>query len=155
VNVTIDTTSPVPPYEQLRAQLHDLVAGGELTAGTRLPPIRQLAGDLGLAVNTVGRAYKELEAARVIETRGRHGTVVLGAPRPGPDAPSRLAAAARRYALDARHQGADLDAAAAALRIAFAAPDDSAVPLRAIPSPTAPRAPGATGVPTPDPVGDR
>ena len=56
MNVSIDTTSPVPPYEQLRAQLHDLVAGGELAAGTRLPPIRQLAGDLGLAVNTVGRA---------------------------------------------------------------------------------------------------
>jgi GntR family transcriptional regulator len=152
VNVTIDTTSPVPPYEQLRAQLHDLVAGGELPPGTRLPPIRQLAGDLGLAVNTVGRAYKELEAARLIETRGRHGTVVIDAPAaPVPDHRSRLAAAARRYALEARHHGADLDAAVAALRSAFAAPDENAVPLR-----TTRSAPGTTGrVPTPDPAGDR
>jgi GntR family transcriptional regulator len=151
MNVAIDTTSPVPPYEQLRSQLHDLVAGGELAAGTRLPPIRQLAGDLGLAVNTVGRAYKELEAARVIETRGRRGTVVLGGPPlPGPDRPSRLAAAARRYALEARQQGAGLDDAVAALRAAFTESPDNAVPLRTIPW-----APDATRAATPHPAGDR
>jgi DNA-binding transcriptional regulator YhcF (GntR family) len=155
VNVTIDTTSPVPPYEQLRAQVHDLVAGGALETGTRLPPIRQLARDLGLAVNTVGRAYKELEAAGVIETRGRHGTVVVDAPtRPLPDRRHRLAAAARRYALEARRQGADLDDAVTALRAAFPAADDDAVPLRTVPARPLPWAPGPTR-PAPDPAGDR
>lgn len=38
--------------------------------------MRQLAGDLGLAVNTVARAYRELEMAGLVETRGRHGSFV-------------------------------------------------------------------------------
>jgi DNA-binding transcriptional regulator YhcF (GntR family) len=44
--------------------------------GTRLPTIRRLAADLGLAVNTVGRAYRELEEAGLIETGGAAGSFV-------------------------------------------------------------------------------
>ena len=46
--------------------------------GTKLPTVRALAADLGLATNTVARAYRELEALGVIETRGRAGSVVTG-----------------------------------------------------------------------------
>lgn len=78
LDVTIDAGSPVPPYEQVRARIAELAAGGDLPAGTRLPTVRALAGDLGLAANTVARAYRELEHAGLVETRGRHGTVVTG-----------------------------------------------------------------------------
>jgi len=77
--VVVDTGSAEPPYEQVRRQIAEAVAAGRLVAGTRLPPVRRLAADLGLAANTVARAYRELEVAGLVETRGRGGTVVTGA----------------------------------------------------------------------------
>jgi len=74
--IVIDPTSPTPPFEQLRAQYVAAIASGELPPGSRLPTVRRLAGDLGLAPGTVARAYRELETAGLIETRGRHGTFV-------------------------------------------------------------------------------
>jgi DNA-binding transcriptional regulator YhcF (GntR family) len=68
--------SAVPPYEQVRAQIADAIENGALAAETRLPTVRELAGELGLAVNTVARAYRELETAGLVETRGRHGSFV-------------------------------------------------------------------------------
>lgn len=64
------------PFEQIREQITAQVADGALIVGTRLPPVRALAEMLGVAAGTVARAYKELEAAGVVETRGRSGTVV-------------------------------------------------------------------------------
>ena len=72
----MDTTSPVPPYEQVRTQVASQASSGDLPAGTKLPTVRALATDLGLAPNTVARAYKELEADGVVVTRGRRGTFV-------------------------------------------------------------------------------
>jgi DNA-binding transcriptional regulator YhcF (GntR family) len=69
--IVIDAASPTPPYEQLRAQLARQIQDCSLAVGTRLPTIRRLAADLSLAVNTVGRAYRELEEAGLIETRDR------------------------------------------------------------------------------------
>ena len=85
----VDPASAVPPYEQVRQGVTALVLGGALQPGARLPSIRQLADDLGLAGGTVARAYRELEADGIVTTRGRHGTVVAGAsdhaaPPPGP-----------------------------------------------------------------------
>lgn len=74
--IVIDPTSPTPPFEQLRAQYVAAIASGELPPGSRLPTVRRLAGDLGLAPGTVARSYRELEATGLIETRGRHGTFV-------------------------------------------------------------------------------
>ena len=74
--LSVDPTAGVPPYEQLRRQVVDQVAAGELRPGERLPAVRRLAEDLGLAPGTVARAYRELEAAGVVETRGRAGTLV-------------------------------------------------------------------------------
>jgi GntR family transcriptional regulator len=123
MNIRVDTTSPVPPYEQVRSQIRTMVTSGVLGPGTRLPPIRQLAGDLGLAINTVGRAYRELEAEGLLEARGRHGTLVRGALAPVSKRERRdmVDDAADRFALEARHAGADLDEAMAALRAAWAA----------------------------------
>ena len=120
----VDSSSPVPPYEQIRAQVGAMVDAGVLTPGTRLPSIRQLAGDLGLAGGTVARAYRELEQEGVVATRGRHGTVVAApsARRPADVAgrDERLVRAASEVAAAAQRSGTDLDAALAAVRAAFA-----------------------------------
>lgn len=72
----VDKGSSLPPYSQLRRAIVAARAGGQLVAGFRLPPVRQLAAHLGLATNTVARAYKELEAAGALETRGRAGSFI-------------------------------------------------------------------------------
>ena len=72
----------MPPFEQVRSQIAAAISDGTLAVGFRLPPVRQLAGDLGLAPNTVARSYRELELAGLIETRGRHGSFVAGAVSP-------------------------------------------------------------------------
>lgn len=74
--LTIDPSSSTPPYEQLREQLVAGIETGDLLPGTRLPAVRRLAEELGLAPNTVARTYKDLEAAGWVHTRGRNGTVV-------------------------------------------------------------------------------
>ena len=66
----------MPPFEQLRTQIAAQVSGGELAAGTKLATVRQMAADLGLAANTVARAYRELESDGVIVTHGRKGSFV-------------------------------------------------------------------------------
>lgn len=76
IDIAIDAHSAVPPFEQLRETLIARIASGELPPGTKLPPVRALATQLGLAANTVARSYRELEAAGFVETRGRGGTVV-------------------------------------------------------------------------------
>jgi DNA-binding transcriptional MocR family regulator len=86
----VDLTSPVPVYEQIRTQVSALVAVGGLRPGDRLPASRDLARDLGIAVGTVQRAYRELEAGGVVTSRRRVGTVVAGSPpgaQPGGDEP--------------------------------------------------------------------
>jgi DNA-binding transcriptional regulator YhcF (GntR family) len=70
------TDSPVAPYEQIRAQIAAHAATGDLPPGHRLPSIRQLANDLGLAAGTVARAYRELEADGVVVSGGARGTTV-------------------------------------------------------------------------------
>jgi DNA-binding transcriptional regulator YhcF (GntR family) len=106
--LAVDHASPVPPFEQVRAQLATQIADGILTAGTKLPTVRQLADDLGLAVNTVARTYRELEAAGLVETRGRGGTVVTAG---GDKNRERVLAAAQRYVTLARELGISTDEA--------------------------------------------
>ncbi|SMQ74961.1 GntR family transcriptional regulator [Agreia sp. VKM Ac-1783] len=74
--ITVHPNSGIPPYEQIRRQLQELIHTGQLLHGTRLPTVRRLAADLGLASNTVARAYRELESDGIVETRGRAGTIV-------------------------------------------------------------------------------
>ncbi len=95
LGMQIDPESAVPPFEQLRAGIRDAIGSGELAAGTRLPTVRALAADLGLAANTVARSYRELEADALIETRGRLGSFVSAT---GSPAQRELQLAARAYA---------------------------------------------------------
>jgi DNA-binding transcriptional regulator YhcF (GntR family) len=119
VRISVDQGSAVPPYEQVRGQLAELIGTGRLAVGTRLPTVRQFAADLGLAVNTVARAYRELEAAGLLETRGRHGTFVA----PGrDDAMDRLQRVAADYAAEAARLGVPPSAALALVRAALDAP---------------------------------
>jgi DNA-binding transcriptional regulator YhcF (GntR family) len=121
--IGIDSDSPVPPYEQLRLQLARQIDDRTLAVGTRLPTVRRLAADLGLAVNTVARAYRELESAGLVETRGRAGTFVGSA---GDPSRRRLRQAAQEYAALVRGLGVDTDEALrivqAALRVAAGPP---------------------------------
>lgn len=114
--LALDPADPRPPYEQLKHRVLRGRADGTLPAGTRLPPVRRLAEALGLAVNTVAKAYRELEAAGVIETRGRQGSFVRAADR----TEDLAVQAARRYAEETAGLGLSaeraLELAAAQLR---------------------------------------
>ncbi|MFF3448541.1 GntR family transcriptional regulator [Streptomyces sp. NPDC002667] len=118
--VRVDTTSQVPPYAQIRAQLGALILTGRLVEGDRLPTVRQLATDLGLAPGTVARAYRELEAAELIRTRRGAGSRVAAPPsgRRRPHA-SQLATLARDFTSAARALGADTEAILSAVRDAL------------------------------------
>ncbi|WP_345638386.1 GntR family transcriptional regulator [Streptomyces thinghirensis] len=109
-----------PPYEQVRAQISEQARSGALPVGYRLPTVRGLAESLGLAANTVAKAYRALEGDGVIETRGRNGTFVAAA---GSAAEREVASTAQEYAARARRLGlGEADALGAvrdALRAAY------------------------------------
>ena len=117
LGVTINEAG-APPFEQLRTQLAAQIADGRLAVGTRLPPVRTLATSLGIAANTVARAYRELESAGLVETAGRGGTTVAA----GTDrARARVAQAAQRFAAAAHEAGLDPDEALRVVRAAVEA----------------------------------
>jgi len=76
------------PFQQIMDQFRRLIERGELRAGDALPTVRQLAGDLGVAPNTVARAYAELQEEGLITSSGRRGTHVAPGVRAG-DKPTR------------------------------------------------------------------
>ncbi|MEU4656586.1 GntR family transcriptional regulator [Streptomyces sp. NPDC023723] len=106
------------PYEQVRAQISEQARAGVLPVGHRLPTVRGLAESLGLAPNTVAKAYRALEADGVIETRGRNGTFVAAA---GSAAVRELASAAQGFAARALRLGVSEEEAVAAVRDALRA----------------------------------
>ncbi|MDJ0338773.1 GntR family transcriptional regulator [Cryobacterium sp. PH31-O1] len=108
--IAIDPRSSTPPFEQLRSQVIAAVRSGELAHDTRLPTVRALAAELGLATNTVARAYRELERDSVIETRGRYGSFI--APN-GAAAERSAQAAADAFAARVEQLGVSHDAALA------------------------------------------
>jgi DNA-binding transcriptional regulator YhcF (GntR family) len=107
MSLHVDATSAEAPYEQVRRQIAQGATDGTLPAGHKLPTVRALAAELGIAANTAAKAYRALEADGVIETRGRNGTFV--ATRHAPDGATDDAA--RTYALLARRQGLSRDEA--------------------------------------------
>jgi GntR family transcriptional regulator len=76
MQIHISTTDGVPIYLQIVNQVKYLVASGRLAPGSEVPPIRVLAERLVINPNTVARAYRELEAAGVVEKRRTAGTYV-------------------------------------------------------------------------------
>jgi DNA-binding transcriptional regulator YhcF (GntR family) len=120
LDVRLDAAAGDPPYEQIRTQIAGQVASGELPPGTRLPTVRALATTLGIAPNTVARAYRELEHSGVVSTHGRNGTVVNG------DLSDRAAKeAAASYADVMRALGVRQDEALELVRRAFDRPVSS------------------------------
>lgn len=117
--ITVDPGSGVAPWRQVRDQLLHLVRSGVLPVGARLPTIRQLAGDLGLAAGTVARVYRELETDGVLRTARRQGTVVAGVPAAQASPADALTLAAAEYAARAAELGADPHTAAAAVFAAW------------------------------------
>ncbi len=118
LTLTIDPASAVAPFEQVRTQIADRARDGSLPVGYKLPTVRGLAEELGLAANTVAKAYRALEADGVIETRGRNGSFIAAA---GEAADKEAAAAAESYARRAQRLGLDHRAALAAVENALRA----------------------------------
>jgi len=76
LTITIDRGLAEPVYEQVADQIRRVVASGRLVAGTPLPSVRQLAGDLGVNLNTIARAYRLLESEGFLVIRDRAGVAV-------------------------------------------------------------------------------
>ncbi|MFG2136928.1 GntR family transcriptional regulator [Streptomyces sp. NPDC048650] len=118
LTITIDPDAADAPFEQVRTQIADRARDGGLPVGYKLPTVRGLAEDLGLAANTVAKAYRALESDGVIETRGRNGSFIAAA---GEAADKEAAAAAETYARRAKRLGLDRTAALAAVDTALRA----------------------------------
>lgn len=116
----VDPQNPTPVYEQIRGQVRRMIAAGTLTTGDRLPTIRQLAADLGLAKGTVAKAYETLLHDGVVEAAGRNGTVVTSSqPLDPAQQRAQLQAAARTYAVQLRQLSVDPAAGVQALQEAL------------------------------------
>ncbi|KUG54341.1 GntR family transcriptional regulator [Serinicoccus chungangensis] len=103
LSIAVDPGSPTPVFEQVVERVVEAVREGALVPGDRLPPVRRLAADLGIATNTVAKAYRQLEEEGHVETRGRGGTVVrddLAPVQPARVAAEELVRAARASGLD-------------------------------------------------------
>ncbi|MEV8451762.1 GntR family transcriptional regulator [Streptomyces sp. NPDC052095] len=122
LKIVLDPDAGIAPYEQLRTRISELARSGELPVGFRLPTVRGFAEELGLAANTVAKAYRALEADGVIETRGRNGTFVAAA---GDAADRHAASAARAYAEQARRLGLAHEEALSLVRDALRAAYDT------------------------------
>jgi GntR family transcriptional regulator len=123
LRIVVDTDSGLAPWRQVRDQIIRLVTSGALPPGSKLPPIRQLSRDLGLAAGTVARAYRELETASWVTTGRAKGTVVADAAA-HPDTSLVLHSAAADFAALARDLGASADTAAEAVRAAYRAAEE-------------------------------
>lgn len=75
--VTVDERDARPLYQQLVDEIKTLIARGELAEGTLLPPVRQVASDLGVNLNTVAFAYRRLQDQGLIRVRHGSGAVVV------------------------------------------------------------------------------
>jgi DNA-binding transcriptional regulator YhcF (GntR family) len=108
MRIDIEPDSSTAPYEQVKLQILDQVRDGRLIAGTKLPTVRALAEQLGLAANTVAKSYRELEALGAIETRGRLGSFVAAT---GDASEGAAARAATEYVATVRGLGLSDDLA--------------------------------------------
>lgn len=124
MRIRIESGSPVPPFEQVRAQISLMVSAGQLRPGDRLPTIRELGYTLKVANGTVARAYRELEYAGIVVKRGRAGTFVADEPPVAfqiVDRRERLESAAERFVLEVEHLGVDATEAIEAVTSTFLA----------------------------------
>lgn len=78
----IDFRSGLPIYTQIVNQVQAQVAGGSVKPGDQLPTVRALAEELRVNFNTVARAYRILDEARIISTQQGRGTYITEIPPP-------------------------------------------------------------------------
>ena len=126
MNVRVDPRSDVPPSRQIVDTVLDAISRGELATGDRLPSVRGLAEEALVNPNTVGKAYRDLEALGVVEGRNGSGVYVT---EDGPEIARgerrrSTLDAFRRAALEALRAGHDFDQLASAL--------DAAAPKRLV-----------------------
>jgi GntR family transcriptional regulator len=74
--LTIKTDDPRPIYQQVADGIKGLIAHGDLAEGTALPPVRQMAADLGVNLNTIATAYRELQKDGLIVVKHGSGSVI-------------------------------------------------------------------------------
>ncbi|MEO6390673.1 MAG: GntR family transcriptional regulator, partial [Pyrinomonadaceae bacterium] len=74
--IVIDENDRRPIYRQVADEIKALIARGDLAEGATLPPVRQMAGDLGVNLNTIAAAYRELQGEGLINVRHGSGAVV-------------------------------------------------------------------------------
>jgi DNA-binding transcriptional regulator YhcF (GntR family) len=116
--IAVDPQLETPPYQQIFEQVRAAIERGTLAPDASLPTVRQLAGDLGVAPNTVARAYTDLADAGWLISEGRRGTRVASK-TPAADRRARsnaLADAALRFVDSLRHRGYSANEIATELR---------------------------------------
>jgi GntR family transcriptional regulator len=121
----ITLSGSAAPTDQIRDQIRGLIASGQLAAEQRLPSVRQLARDLGVAPGTVAKAYRALEAEGLLTARTGGGTRVS---RAATTTPRAVLDAARTLADTSTRAGIDLDATIRVLRAIWPLPTGSARP---------------------------
>lgn len=116
LDLRIDNTDSAAPYEQICRQIVTGTNDGSLPVGSKLPTVRALATELGVAPGTVAKAYTHLERAGVVQGRGRAGTFISA----GGDRSGALAVdAARDFAEQTRHLGLSTEDLLAIVRAAL------------------------------------
>lgn len=108
MRLAVNRNAPTSLTDQLKAQIRHLILAGRLPTGTRLPPVRTLAGFLRVNRNTVARAYSELETEGVLDGRPGRGTLVVWTP-PSPRASQALAGQIDRLLGAASRLGIDIE----------------------------------------------
>lgn len=117
--LVVDPDLEIPPYQQVVAQIRAGIERGELPPDSPLPTVRQLAGDLGIAPNTVARAYGELQSDGWLVGDGRRGTRVAGrVPVNRRGRMRSLRDATEKFIASLRHRGFTLDEIATELSAA-------------------------------------
>ena len=101
--IRIDQSDEVPIYLQIRDQIIEGIARGELSSGDSLPSVRQLAADLGINLHTVNKAYAVLRDEGYVAMRGRKGAFIANAQSIG--APSHQTIDDERMAIEHRARG--------------------------------------------------
>jgi len=81
MQLTIDTADPRAIYKQIADGIKELIARGKLDEGASLPPLRQLAADLGVNFNTIAMAYRDLQDEGLIVVKHGSGAVVASRTR--------------------------------------------------------------------------
>jgi DNA-binding transcriptional regulator YhcF (GntR family) len=118
MTITIDLDSAAPVYRQIVDAIRAYLVDGTLGPGDQLPPVRQLAVDLGVHFNTVAEAYRMLADEGWLDLRRRRGAVVIARERPAsePDERDRLTRRLRELVAELQARGLSRDDIAGELR---------------------------------------